>query len=74
MNLTNQVHPIVQANAFRNLNALEYAEILPAVKLASRFIDEDEYLDFFAYPLVLWQKIFDLLIEDSRRRATGKKT
>jgi hypothetical protein len=49
MNLTNQVHPIFQDNAFRGLNALEYAEILPAVTLASRFIDEDEYMDFFAH-------------------------
>jgi hypothetical protein len=49
MTLTNAIHAIFPAAKFESLSAAGYAEIRPAVTLASRFITEPEYLGFWTH-------------------------
>lgn len=46
-NLRNPIHDIFRLDAFTDLNEEEYEFIEPAVRLASRFITEDEYMGFW---------------------------
>jgi hypothetical protein len=46
-NLKNSIHPMFAQSQFTDLNAEEYGFLVPAMTLASRFIIDDTYLEFF---------------------------
>jgi hypothetical protein len=46
-NLQNPVHPIFARSQFTDLSVDEYQFLIPAMTLASRFIIDDTYLEFF---------------------------
>src|SRR4051794_35814522 len=49
MNLQNEVHVIFRRDAFRGITATQYNFMRPALTLASRFITENEYMEFWAH-------------------------
>jgi hypothetical protein len=46
-NLQNPIHPIFAQSQFTDLSIDDYKFLVPAMKLASRFIIDDTYLEFF---------------------------
>ncbi|CAE7001274.1 hypothetical protein PTNB85_09071 [Pyrenophora teres f. teres] len=67
MDLQNDIHAIFRPEAFRGLTAEQYTFIRPALTLASRFITDEAYMEYWAH-LCSAQRV-----EDSARELSGEE-